>query len=183
MSDLVIDGARVRLRAMRAGEVERFRAWAAATPWWYGTGRVPDADAFLAEWGAHAFEGPATERGRVFVIEEKGEAAGAIAYNDIHPVHRACELEIVLNEAHTGKGCGPDALRALSDWLFASMDVHRVYAMPHADNPRAHRAYEKAGFTREGLLREAERFDGAFVDDVLYARVRSGGESEIQPKQ
>jgi RimJ/RimL family protein N-acetyltransferase len=177
MEEPVIQAERVCLRPMRPGEAERFRAWAAETPWWYGTGRAPAREAFLAEWGAHAFEGPATERGRVFVIEHGGEAAGAVAYNEVHPVHRACEIEIVLDEAHTGRGYGPDALRALSDWLFAELDVNRVYAFPHAGNARAHRAYEKAGFTREGVLRGAELFDGRFVDDVLYARLRSDGRS------
>jgi RimJ/RimL family protein N-acetyltransferase len=36
------------------------------------------------------------------------------------------------------------------------------------------RVLEKAGYTREGVLRHSAIKEGKFVDEVLYARIRGG---------
>ena len=41
-----------------------------------------------------------------------------------------------------------------------------------ADNPRAIRAYEKAGFIKEGTLRQDEYHEGRFVDTVVMGILR-----------
>ena len=40
------------------------------------------------------------------------------------------------------------------------------------DNLAEQRALERAGFTREGVLRHAQFRDGGFHDMVLYSRLR-----------
>ena len=39
----------------------------------------------------------------------------------------------------------------------------------YAFNPRAQRAYEKAGFTTEGVLRDALLWDGEWVDEIVMS--------------
>ncbi len=39
----------------------------------------------------------------------------------------------------------------------------------HTFNPRARRAYEKAGFVAEGVLRDALCYDGEWVDAVVMS--------------
>jgi RimJ/RimL family protein N-acetyltransferase len=51
--------------------------------------------------------------------------------------------------------------------------LHRLYAYVFARNPRAKRAFEKAGFTVEGLLRQERRFGTEFIDVYLLARLAS----------
>ena len=41
----------------------------------------------------------------------------------------------------------------------------------HADNPRAIALYEKTGFVREGIVRDASLIDGVFRDAILMAIV------------
>ena len=52
-----------------------------------------------------------------------------------------------------GKGYGTDAVRALVDFGFAELRLERVWLEVGTENPRAQRAYEKAGFIREATLR------------------------------
>jgi RimJ/RimL family protein N-acetyltransferase len=47
----------------------------------------------------------------------------------------------------------------------------RIELDVYADNERAIALYEKAGFVREGLLRDASLIDGAFRDAILMAIV------------
>jgi RimJ/RimL family protein N-acetyltransferase len=47
----------------------------------------------------------------------------------------------------------------------------RIELDVHADNPRAIALYEKAGFVREGTIRDASLIDGVFRDAILMAIV------------
>lgn len=64
----------------------------------------------------------------------------------------------------------------LADYLFTTFPVHRVEASTDVTNLREQRSLEKAGFSREGLLRGAQWRSGAYHDLVSYACLR--GEAE-----
>jgi RimJ/RimL family protein N-acetyltransferase len=51
-----------------------------------------------------------------------------------------------------GKGWGTHMCRAMIDHLWTIPDIVRVQIDPSPDNPRAIRAYEKAGFTPQGIF-------------------------------
>ena len=49
------------------------------------------------------------------------------------------------------------------------MHLHRIELEVFAFNPRAQRSYEKAGFTVEGVRRDALWWDGAFHNAVIMS--------------
>jgi RimJ/RimL family protein N-acetyltransferase len=53
------------------------------------------------------------------------------------------------------------------------MNVLRMFALPFADNVGSVRVLEKAGYTREALLRSSSVKYGVVKDQVLYARINS----------
>jgi hypothetical protein len=82
-------------------------------------------------------------------------------------VHRDAWLAIGLGDRdHQGKGYGTDALRITLRYAFEELDLHRVTLNVFANNARAMRSYEKAGFRSEGRLREAMLRDGRRIDIV-----------------
>jgi RimJ/RimL family protein N-acetyltransferase len=91
-----------------------------------------------------------------------GPGGGSVAYN----------IGITLLPEHRGRGLGTEAQRLLADYLFAHTRVERVEAGTDVENVAEQRALEKAGFTREGVLRRAQFREGAFHDMALYSRLR-----------
>lgn len=57
-------------------------------------------------------------------------------------------LDMVLVSGARGRGLGPDAARALVSHVCGTLGWRRVTVDPAATNPRAVRAWEKAGFSR-----------------------------------
>ena len=55
------------------------------------------------------------------------------------------------------------------DFCFDDLGLNRVEADHFARNPASGRVMEKAGMTREGLMRQKYCKDGEFLDAVLYA--------------
>jgi RimJ/RimL family protein N-acetyltransferase len=72
-----------------------------------------------------------------------------------------------------GHGYGTQAHRLLVRYLFAHTPVHRIQADTEVDNIPEQRALEKAGFTREGVLRGIGWRDGAWRDGVTYSILRT----------
>lgn len=69
------------------------------------------------------------------------------------------------------KGVGSTALKLLSDSLIRQKSAVKVVIDPHLDNPRAIRAYEKAGFKKVKVLKKHEWHDGKKVDAWLMEKV------------
>jgi RimJ/RimL family protein N-acetyltransferase len=108
--------------------------------------------------------------------------AGDVSYHAVYhgpnPGSRAFNVGIALLPEHRGRGLGAEAQRQLAAYLFAHTRVERLEASTDVDNAAEQRALDKAGFTREGVLRSAQYRDGGFHDLVLYSRVRSDRPSQ-----
>ncbi len=62
---------------------------------------------------------------------------------------------------------------AFSDWLFATRpSLVRLEGIVFAHNPASGRVLEKAGYEREGYLRKLYIKDGAYLDAVIWAKIR-----------
>ncbi len=73
---------------------------------------------------------------------------------------------------HWGQGIGDEALRLALNFAFNELNLHRVQLTVFAYNERAIALYEKLGFVREGVYREALHRDGQRHDMVLYGLLR-----------
>jgi RimJ/RimL family protein N-acetyltransferase len=113
---------------------------------------------------------------RFFAVEDPatGKHLGNAWLWDIDPRHHRAEVRIVIGSpADTSKGLGSEAIRLISTFAFETLDLNRVYAYILAFNERGKRAFEKAGFTAEGLLR-SDRWSGdGFVDVHVMGRLRT----------
>jgi RimJ/RimL family protein N-acetyltransferase len=72
-----------------------------------------------------------------------------------------------------GHGYGTQAHRLLVRYLFAHTTVHRIEAATETGNIAEQKALERAGFSREGVMRGIRWRGGAWRDEVLYSILRS----------
>jgi RimJ/RimL family protein N-acetyltransferase len=87
--------------------------------------------------------------------------------------NRSAVFGIIIGEkTFWNKGYGTDATRTLLRFAFEQLGLNRVELEVYAFNPRAARAYEKAGFRRDGVRRAALYRDGKFHDIYLMGILR-----------
>lgn len=106
----------------------------------------------------------------VWAIEVSGEATGGIGvelHSDVERV--SAEIGYWLGEAAWGQGIVTEALQAVTAEAFRRYVLTRIYALPFADNGASVRVLEKAGYAREGHLRQSAIKDGKIRDQLLYA--------------
>jgi RimJ/RimL family protein N-acetyltransferase len=96
-----------------------------------------------------------------------------INYNRIDRINRSVDIDMIIGqEKNWGKGYGSDALKTFSRYLFDQFDLNRIWLGSYSYNKRAIRAYEKAGFKREGVFREDAWVGGKFADTVVLSLLR-----------
>ena len=100
-----------------------------------------------------------------------GYLIGAIGVvGALSPEAHSVEFGYWLAQSYRGRSLMPHAIRTFSDYVFQQLRIHRLFATPFSSNLASHRALEKAGFQREGLLRHHHLKGGIYLDAVIYGR-------------
>ena len=125
---------------------------------------------------------------RYFSVEavESGHHVGNIWLWDNNTPDRKAEVRVLFgDETSRGRGYGSEAIDQLAGIAFRTMGLHRLYAYVFTFNPQAKRAFEKAGFRQEGMLRQDRRIADDYIDVCVFGRVDSdaSGAAEHQPLQ
>ena len=106
----------------------------------------------------------------VWAIEVDGEASGGIGielHSDVERV--SAEIGYWLGESVWGRGVATEALKGVTAEAFKRFEITRLYALPFADHAASVRVLEKAGYRREGHLRQSAIKDGKIRDQLLFA--------------
>jgi [ribosomal protein S5]-alanine N-acetyltransferase len=95
---------------------------------------------------------------------------GSVSLTDIRrgPLQSA-ELGFGLDHRSQGRGLMTEAVRAVCDYGFGPMALHRIQANHLPENHRSAAVLRRLGFSVEGLARELVLIDGRWRDHVLTA--------------
>lgn len=109
-----------------------------------------------------------------FLIFERGtqSLAGGISIGNIRRgVAQSGHIGYWMGERFAGQGLMGEALSLLLTHGFAGLGLHRIEAACIPENKRSIRVLEKAGFSREGLLRSYLQIGGRWQDHVLFSLI------------
>jgi len=97
------------------------------------------------------------------------------------PANRHALLGIIIGDkSYWGRGYGEEAVRLILDYGFNVLNLNSVELGVYAFNRRAIRCYEKVGFRRIGVLRQARIVAGGAYDTILMDILASEfGESSV----
>jgi RimJ/RimL family protein N-acetyltransferase len=127
-----------------------------------------DADEWIARAGVQT---PVL----AFAIVVDGAAVGGAGLEPGTDVdRRSAEVGYWLGEPFWGRGIATEALRAVTDYAFRTLDICRLHAGVFEWNPASARVLEKVGYALEGRSRLAITKAGRAGDRLLYALVRAG---------
>ena len=142
--------------------------------------RSPDEDKLLADW--YGTRGDQADRLDLAVTDKAaGECVGEAVLNDWDPGNQSCNFRIFIGPRGRDRGLGTEATRLIVGYGFEHLGLHRISLEVYAFNPRARRAYEKAGFRAEGVLRESLRYNGEWVDATVMSVLASEWAREARP--
>jgi ribosomal-protein-alanine N-acetyltransferase len=110
----------------------------------------------------------------LWVIAYKDDPAqmiGNIGYWRIVKEHYRAEIGYLLNPVHWKKGIMKEALNAVVDYAFSSMNLHSIEANINPDNIASGALLESCGFVKEAYYKENFYHDGVFYDSIIYSKL------------
>jgi [ribosomal protein S5]-alanine N-acetyltransferase len=79
------------------------------------------------------------------------------------------EIGYCLHPQYWGMGYASEAARAILEFGFTELGVHRIFATCHPDNSNSYNVMKRIGMKQEGHLREHIRYKGKWRDSYLYS--------------
>lgn len=173
----MIYGERIRLRGVEREDLPLFVQW-------LNDPEVIEGLLYLAplsledenHWFDKIAEHAPSERPMAIEINEGGtwRMIGNCSFHNISSTNRSAEVGIFIGEKSLwNAGYGTECMQVLVRHGFESLNLNRIMLVVYDDNLRAIRAYEKAGFTLEGRLRQARYRHGHYGDELIMSILRS----------
>src|SRR6185295_19509224 len=97
---------------------------------------------------------------------------GYIGYWRMKKEHYRAEIGYALHPAYWKKGIMKEAILAVLDYGFNTMQLHSVEANINADNNASAGILEATGFIKEAHFKEDFFFDGIFRDTIIYSKLK-----------
>ena len=130
--------------------------------------QAPDEEKLLRDW--YLTRNGQPDRLDLAVTDRAtGACVGEAVLNQWDPGNESCNFRILIGPRGRDRGLGSEATRLIVGYGFEHLRLHRISLEVYAFTPRARRAYEKAGFRAEGLLRESLRYNGAWIDATVMS--------------
>jgi RimJ/RimL family protein N-acetyltransferase len=170
-ADVLLEGAHTALRPFRSSDAESVTAaiearegflpanaptGATGVGWWLSEGVQ---QVRTSGWGIHL----------AVIDRATGTLAGTIGLFRADWVARTAEVGYGVRPAWRGRGIATDALRTLAPWAIHECGLRRVELRADTANVASIRVAEKAGFTREGVLRHVEAGPDGNLDQVVFS--------------
>ncbi|MBO1437073.1 GNAT family protein [Meiothermus sp. CFH 77666] len=124
---------------------------------------------FMLNFIRGRLEALAAGQGYSLSIWHKGGIAGVVGLYDLDQAARKAEIGYWLGQEFEGLGLMTRSVRALLDYAFGEVGLHRVQIKVHVDNLRSRAIPERLGLQLEGLLRNDGTLHGKPCDHALYA--------------
>ncbi len=148
-------------------EVTRFLTWPAHS-------NTDVTKAVLSDWVSRYEDGGYFNWAMEY--KETGQVIGNISVVKLNGNTDSADMGYCMSRSYWGMGLMPEALKAVMDYLFDTVQLNRVAACHDVNNPKSGRVMDKAGMKQEGILRAAGRNNLGICDEVWHAMIRSDRE-------
>jgi RimJ/RimL family protein N-acetyltransferase len=178
----MIYGERIRFRGVENDDLPSFVAWINDPEVLQGIGiYLPFSMADEQDWIDKMRARPPEEHSLAIEAkevnpqtEDSWKLIGSCGFFNFDYRNSCAEFGIMIGDkSYWSRGYGTEAVRLLVRHGFQTLNLNRIYLRVLETNPRAIRAYEKAGFIHEGRQRQADFKDGRYIDLLVMSILRS----------
>ena len=107
------------------------------------------------------------------VLVDENRLIGDMGISFTNHNNMQTEIGCTLHKDYQKKGYATEALKAMVDYLFGTLDKHRIIASVDPRNTASIRLIERLGFRKEAHFKESYYLRGNWVDDMIYAKLKT----------
>ncbi|MEC0246548.1 GNAT family protein [Paenibacillus chitinolyticus] len=166
---MLFESSRVAFRKMTEDDAVVYHTWRNDMEVMRTTNPSLDLAAFAdtRQFVEQVILGSGTSKSYMILDKPSGRPIGITSLTQLDFKNRSAECILDIGEKEFwGKGYGTESLRLLLDYAFLELNLHRVSLRVFAFNDKAVALYEKIGFKREGVSRQAVFREGTWHDII-----------------
>ena len=141
-------------------EANKYQGWIPETP--------EDVDRFIDKLAKEANE-PETWFQLVIIEKKSQKIVGDLGIHFMDTENRQAGLGYTIHTDFQKKGYATESVKAVIDYLFSTLNKHRITASVDPENTASIRLLERIGFRKEAHFVESLLLNGVWVDDIIYA--------------
>ena len=145
---------------------DEFRKW---LPWVDSTLSSEDSKKFILEC-KQEFE---DKKSADFGVWYDGQWIGSMGFHTIKLDKGWAEIGYWLSEDFQGRGIMTESVKAIIDYGFNTLNLHRIQIRCDSDNLKSKLIPERIGFKLEGVTREDHKKGEEFSDGLIYGLLSS----------
>lgn len=107
------------------------------------------------------------------ILEDENRLIGDMGISFTNHNNMQAEIGCTLHKGYQKKGYATEALKAMVDYLFGTMDKYRIIASVDPRNTASIRLIKRLGFRKEAHFKESYYLRGDWVDDIIYAKLKT----------
>jgi RimJ/RimL family protein N-acetyltransferase len=109
----------------------------------------------------------------VICLLDSDDLLGDLSILEIDQTNRKAGFRIALhNTNYLNKGFGTEAVQLALQFTFEKLKLNRLQLEVYSHNIRGIKAYEKAGFKKEGIIRESLYMNDQYSDEIIMGMLQ-----------
>ena len=115
--------------------------------------KTVDLDDVMKYW--HQYNNSVDNPWFAICISNSNQHIGNIKLGPINRLHSIAPLSLFIGDRNSwGKGYATEAIRLVTDWAFTDLKLFKLFAYIYLENVGSLKAFKKAGFSLEGILKD-----------------------------
>ncbi len=115
---------------------------------------------------------------QLVILENESQAIiGDIGIHFLDEAKKQVEIGCTLAKEYHGKGFATEALKGTINYLFNTLNKHRIIGSIDPQNIQSIGLLKRIGFRKEAHFKESLWVNGEWVDDIIYALLKSEWDS------
>ncbi len=107
------------------------------------------------------------------VAKDNDKHIGNIKLGPINWIHRIGDIGIIIGERDFwGKGYATEAIKLMVKYAFGTLNLHKITSGCYLLNEGAIKAFQNAGFDKEGVRKKHGYYKGKYIDSVLFGLIK-----------
>jgi RimJ/RimL family protein N-acetyltransferase len=112
-------------------------------------------------------------RSYFWFLKSDSKLVAHVSLNNLNPMMMTAEIGFGVHPSARGRGIAKNAIRTITQKVFAESAVRKLIAHVHEDNVASRRALESVGYFQEGLFRESYILNGLPCNEAVYGILRN----------
>jgi diamine N-acetyltransferase len=178
ISNEILEGKRLRLRAVEPADIDVLYKWENDTSIWRVSNTYSPYSRFQIEEYVMNVQNDiySSKQLRLMITlkngQNRGEAIGTIDLFDFEPFHLRAGVGILIRKEFREHGYASETLEILIHYAFDVLKLRQLYSNMTPENTASISLFEKAGFVRCGIKKDWVRTGDVWIEEWMYQLFR-----------